>query len=194
MRDLTQKEEMFCREYIKTGCATEAYRRSYSAGNMKNNTVNRRAYDITLRPHVKKRINELNEQATVGAVMSRRKALETLSAIASTGVTDIVDFETITSEVDGEEVTRTVWRVKESADLSKSAGLAIKSVTMTANGPRIDLHDKLTALQQLARLQGWEASQKFDHVSSDGSMTPNAGGVSVDIIAALKAKDKDNDS
>ena len=40
---LTPKQESFCRSYVETGNASEAYRRSYDAENMKPTTVNRKA-------------------------------------------------------------------------------------------------------------------------------------------------------
>ena len=43
---LTPKQLNFCRAYVKTGNASEAYRQSYSAKNMKAETVAKRAYDL----------------------------------------------------------------------------------------------------------------------------------------------------
>ena len=43
---LTAKQEAFYREYLETGNATEAYRRSYNTAGMKSETVNRCAFDL----------------------------------------------------------------------------------------------------------------------------------------------------
>lgn len=43
---LTQKQENFCLAYIETGNASEAYRRSYDAANMKPETVAKRASEM----------------------------------------------------------------------------------------------------------------------------------------------------
>jgi len=43
---LTPKQESFCFAYIETGNASEAYRRSYDASNMKPETVNRKAAEL----------------------------------------------------------------------------------------------------------------------------------------------------
>jgi phage terminase small subunit len=37
---LTPKQERFCKAYIETGNATEAYRQAYSAKNMKDSSIN----------------------------------------------------------------------------------------------------------------------------------------------------------
>jgi phage terminase small subunit len=43
---LTIKQETFCQKYIETGNASEAYRQAYDAGNMKPETVNKRASEL----------------------------------------------------------------------------------------------------------------------------------------------------
>jgi phage terminase small subunit len=44
---LTIKQEEFCLAYIETGNASEAYRRAYSCGRMKAETVKRNAFRLT---------------------------------------------------------------------------------------------------------------------------------------------------
>lgn len=53
--------------------------------------------------------------------------------------------------------------MKDSNEVAETAAVAIKSVTMTKFGPKIEMHDKLSAIQQLAKMQGWEAAQKVDN-------------------------------
>jgi phage terminase small subunit len=43
---LTIKQETFCQKYIETGNASEAYRQAYDAGNMKPETVKKRASEL----------------------------------------------------------------------------------------------------------------------------------------------------
>ena len=60
---LTQKQENFCLAYIETGNASEAYRRSYSCGKMKTETINRKAFDLFQNGNVTARIDELRKEA-----------------------------------------------------------------------------------------------------------------------------------
>lgn len=46
MSGLTPKQEAFCQKYIETGNASEAYRQSYDAGNMKPESVSRKAFEL----------------------------------------------------------------------------------------------------------------------------------------------------
>jgi phage terminase small subunit len=56
---LTAKQEAFCYAYMETGNASEAYRKSYSAENMKMETVNRSAKELLDNPKITARINLL---------------------------------------------------------------------------------------------------------------------------------------
>ena len=60
---LTPKQEAFCRAYVETGNASEAYRRSYNAENMNPATVNRKAKFEFDKGKIGARIEELQERA-----------------------------------------------------------------------------------------------------------------------------------
>lgn len=60
---LTPKQEKFCLAYIETGNASEAYRRSYNAGKMKDTTVNRNAAALLKNNKVATRLSELQSAA-----------------------------------------------------------------------------------------------------------------------------------
>ena len=61
---LTGKQEKFAQAYIECGeNATEAYRQSYGVGNMKPETVSRRAHDCVHNGKILARINILRAEA-----------------------------------------------------------------------------------------------------------------------------------
>lgn len=76
--------------------------------------------------------------------------------------------------------------MKESAELNELAASAIKSVTITKFGPKIEMHDAPAAIAQVAKMQGWDAPQKVDHTSTDGSMSPSR--VDESLVSALVDK------
>lgn len=178
---LTPKQESFCLAYLETGNASEAYRLAYAAGKMKPETINRTAKELLDNPKIAARLEELTKAATSKAVMTRQRALERLSLIAETSITDILEFDQ--QELDGPDgpVRETIWRMKDSAEIPDIAAATIKSVTMTKFGPKIEMYDRLSAIQQLAKMQGWESAQKLDHISSDGSMA--SGPTRIEIVA-----------
>lgn len=110
----------------------------------------------------------LIEEAATDAVLTRREALERLSLISRTRITDVLDFETVQVETigkDGEPETKTetIWRMKDSAEMQEIAASAIKSVTMTKFGPKIEMYDATAAIAQISKMQGWDAAQKVVH-------------------------------
>lgn len=103
-------------------------------------------------------------------VMSREEALERLSIAARIRITDVCEFEDkqIGEDENGNPVMQTVWVTKNSKDIDPDIAACIKSVTVTRNGPKIELHDQLAALKQLADMQGWNAPQKHQVTGEDG--------------------------
>ena len=63
MGNLTPKQEKFCQKYIETGNASEAYRQSYNAENMKMETVNRNAKKLLDSNKTATRIAEIQGEA-----------------------------------------------------------------------------------------------------------------------------------
>lgn len=62
---LTVKQNIFCQQYVLTGNASEAYRLSYNAENMKTETIHRKATEVMANGKVAARIHELQRQAQV---------------------------------------------------------------------------------------------------------------------------------
>lgn len=59
---LTPKQEAFCLAYIETGNASEAYRRSYNAGNMKTEVIAVKACELLKKGNVAVRVEELRNE------------------------------------------------------------------------------------------------------------------------------------
>lgn len=62
MSKLTPKQEKFCKEYIKTGNASEAYKNSYDAENMKPDTIYPAASRLLADCKIDARIKELQKE------------------------------------------------------------------------------------------------------------------------------------
>ena len=59
MNKLTTKQEKFCKNFIETGNASEAYRRSYECEKMKGPTINRKAVALLDNNKIATRVGEL---------------------------------------------------------------------------------------------------------------------------------------
>jgi hypothetical protein len=78
---LTQKQEAFCVAYIETGNASEAYRRSYDAGQMLPATVNRKAKELMDDAKIAARLRELREPVVENAQFTFESHLEKLAEL-----------------------------------------------------------------------------------------------------------------
>lgn len=171
---LTPKQERFCLAYLKTGNASEAYRLAYDATNSKPETVHRTAKELIDTPKIAARIKELNQEAVSDAVMTRREALERLSQFARTDLADLVEFGSyeLGETEEGQPIVQATWRFKDSVLQDPIKMASISELAATKDGLRIKTHSPLAAIQQLAKMEGWESASKIDHTSSDSSMTP----------------------
>lgn len=62
MANLTPKQERFCQLYIELGNASEAYRQSYDADSMNENTVNRKAKELLDNGKITARLELIREE------------------------------------------------------------------------------------------------------------------------------------
>jgi len=123
---------------------------------------------------VKAFMDSMKEAALSEAVMTRQEALEKLSALARTDMKDLVEFGeyALGEDAEGNPVIQSSWKIKDSALQDPVKLSAISELTAGRDGIKIKTHSPLNAIQQLAKMQGWESAQKVDHTSSDGSMSP----------------------
>lgn len=193
MSDLTPKQEKFCLEYLKTGNASEAYRSAYEAQDMKPETIWRNAHELVNNNKVAARLKELNSSAVSDAVMTRQEALEKLSNLARTDLSDLVEFGSYEVGMDGETpVIQATWKIKDSAFMNPKQLAAIAELSAGKEGIKIKTHSPLQAIQQLAKMQGWESASKHEHFSPDGSMSPR--GSSLDDFYAKDVPTKSEPS
>lgn len=165
---LTPKQEAFCLVYLKTGNASEAYRQAYNAANMKPDSINVNASKLLASAKVALRLSELNRAAVTDAVMTRQEALERLSSFARTDLVDLVEFGSYeVGEQDGQPVIQASWKIKDSVLQDPSKMAAISELAATKDGIKIKTHSPLAAIQQLAKMQGWESASKHE-VSGPG--------------------------
>jgi len=78
---LTQKQENFCLSYIETCNASEAYRRCYSCGKMKESTVTRNAKALIDDSNIATRIAELRAPAIANAQITLEQHLNDLKRL-----------------------------------------------------------------------------------------------------------------
>ena len=89
---LTIKQENFCNYYIECGNASEAYRRAYSCGGMKDETVNRMAYDLINNRKIAARVAELQAEQKAKSDVSKEEIIRLCTdVIRGKNVTDVLE-------------------------------------------------------------------------------------------------------
>lgn len=85
---LTPKQEKFCQDYVLTGNATQAYKLSYSASNMKPESINRAAKALIDNVNISARIKELREKIAEVAQITLESHLKELKILRNMAVRD----------------------------------------------------------------------------------------------------------
>lgn len=79
---LTPKQEKFAQLYVELGNASEAYRQSYDASNMKAETVTVKASQYLKRDNIRIRIDELRAEIAKRELWSKEDSIKILADIA----------------------------------------------------------------------------------------------------------------
>lgn len=158
---LTDKQDMFCREYLIDLNATQAaIRAGYS-----DKTANRTASENLSKPDIQNRIAELkaqrNEQVNIDAAYVLRRLVEIDQM-------DVLDILLANGELKPIKDWPKTWRTTLSGmDVTEMAGDA------TGLLKKIKWPDKVKNLELLGKHIDVSAfKENIDHKSSDGSMTP----------------------
>ncbi|WP_200794578.1 terminase small subunit [Klebsiella oxytoca] len=160
---LTDKQDMFCREYLIDLNATQAaIRAGYSA-----KTANRTASENMSKPDIQSRIAELKAQRNdlVGI-----NATYVLNRLVEIDQMDVLDILNSTGELKPVAEWPKVWRTTLS-------GLEVMEMASEGNAAallkKIKWPDKVKNLELLGKHIDVSAfKETVDHKSSDGSMTP----------------------
>lgn len=85
---LTPKQEEFCRVYVETGNASEAYRRAYDCDRMKPATINRKATELMQNGTITARLGKLQAEAAERSEVSVDRHLAMLAIIRDQAMAD----------------------------------------------------------------------------------------------------------
>ena len=89
-RNLTEKQEAICRAFVETGNASEAYRRSYDAKNMGQNTIAVKASEMLNKDNISVRLQQLREvhqkrhNVTVDSLVAELEEIKNVALSAET--------------------------------------------------------------------------------------------------------------
>lgn len=135
------------------------------------NSMDATSSELLSNPKVVAFMDSMKDEAVSEAIMTRKEAMEKLSVLARTDLKDLVhfgDYELGVDEKTGNPIIQASWRIKDSAMQDPKQMAAISELTASKDGIKIKTHNQVDAIKQLAKMQGWEAAQKFEHTGKDG--------------------------
>ncbi len=145
---LTVKQENFCNKYLECGNASEAYRFAYNCLNMKDETITVKASELLKDGKVTVRVKELQDELKEKSDISKEEAVRLLTNMVRCNVSDILHIK-------GTRVT-----AKDINKLPKEFQSVIHSVKKVKGGIEIKLHDKISAIDRLSKMLGWDVPDK----------------------------------
>lgn len=158
-KPLTPKQELFCRKYVETGYAYEAYKMAYDTSNMKPASVYNLASRLLNKVEIRCRISEIEAEFLEAAKIDQVKVMETLYAIVQCDPADMYDLDEATGKT----------RVKTPRQLPKRLRQSIKTIRLNRGNVTYDFNSKTEAARVLASMAGWEKPKEINnHVFSDG--------------------------
>ncbi len=124
--------------------------------------------EILANPNVRAYMDAVDEASITSTVMSKREALEGLSTIARTKISDLVEFRTAEIETPEGPVKQSVWSLKDDVDLNSDQMALISELTAGKDGFKFKTHSPLHAKKQLGDLLGWNAPTKIAETDTKG--------------------------
>lgn len=156
---MTEKQRIFCREYILDWNATQAaIRAGYS-----EKTANIIGHENLAKPNIKKYIEEIQDNLAEVAGISQLMVLNEHKKIALSSIAHLhntwierKDFEDLTSDQKA-CISEIVTQIKQ----FESDERGVYEVEFV----KIKLYDKQRALEAISKMLGYEAPKKIDHTS-----------------------------
>lgn len=139
---LTEKQKAFARGVFKGLSQREAYKRAYDCTKKKDETVDALASRLLSNVKVQKYLEELNEKAESPLVLTKQQRMEWLSRVVTTPIGEIDNTSELCQEYSVDE-----------------------------NGIKYKMPSKITAIQELNKMDGAYTPQKMEVDAGENFMS-----------------------
>lgn len=156
---LTPKQERFCQVFLEKGNASQSYREAYDvAPNTKPETVNRKAAELLANGKITARLDELRAELKKRHEITMDSLVDKLRPIIDADIRRVITWGDAVPVKDPETGEITIAQgvaIKSMAELDDTAAAMIAELSRSKDGSlRIKLHDKLSAIEKVAKLLG----------------------------------------
>jgi len=167
--NLTEKNKIFCREYIFDWNGSRAYKVAY--GNVTDGTARANASDLLTKTSIQQYIELIQKDLEKLAGISRLKVLNEHMKLAYSSIAHLhntwierKEFELLTDsqkeciqEIDTKTQHKTVWEYNEEKDKKEPIDYTVEYV-------KIKLYDKQKALDAISKMLGYDAAIKSEFI------------------------------
>jgi phage terminase small subunit len=155
---LTPKQEKFCRCYVDTGIASEAYRMAYNTANMQPSTVWEQASRLLSDGKVAARIEAIIEEQAEQSRVDRQKVEQVLMDIVSADPSELYEVDEVTGKT----------RLKAPHRMNRRSRNALKEISNDRGKVSYKFNGKTEAAALLGKWNGWAAPTQVSVQTGDG--------------------------
>ncbi len=167
--NLTRLQKGVCLGVLEGNAYAKAY---FDAGGIaKDNDIANQIVSRMMSSDVNVRafMSAMESEAITSAVMTRRQALERLSFIAGTSVSDIVEFSTIElGGDDGKTHSQSIWALKDGVMQTPEALASIAELSAGKDGFKFKMHSSTAAIKELSSMLGWDSAKRVEITGKNG--------------------------
>jgi phage terminase small subunit len=167
---LTPKRERFCSLYVEKSNASEAYRLSHDVSpDTKPETIHRNAHALLRDTKVTTRIEAIRAELRERNKITLDTLVEKLRPIIDADIRKVVTWGDAVPVKDPETGEVTIAQgiaIKSMAELDDAAAAIIAKIRQSKDGSlSVELHDKLAAIEKVAKLLGY-IKEQHEHSGS----------------------------
>ncbi len=162
-KGLTIKQEKFCNKYLECGNASEAYRYAYNCLKMSDNSVWCNASQLLSDTKVIQRIKELQSSFQKRTEITKERVLNELVKIGFSSIAymhnswiDRVEFDQLTDD------QKACIKNISTKIMKRNVGTREEPDIVDVEYVKIELYDKLAALNSINKMLGFDAPAKVD--------------------------------
>lgn len=142
--NLTDKQRLFCLQYVRCFNATKAYQKAYGCSYM---VANAEGYKLLVNPRVKEEIQRLKQNRLNRELLSTEDIFQKYIDMAFADVTDFTDFGNVEINTENGPMTVSYVNIKDSVEVD---GTLINEISKGKDGVKVKLPDREKALRWLS--------------------------------------------
>lgn len=142
--NLTDKQRLFCLQYVRCFNATKAYQKAYRSSYM---VANAEGYKLLVNPRVKAEIQRLKQNRLNREMLSTEDIFQKYIDIAFADVTDFTDFGNVEINTENGPMTVSYVNIKDAGEVD---GTLINEISKGKDGVKVKLPDREKALRWLS--------------------------------------------